>query len=165
MSRAVKPRIFGVRECLALLRSVSLGRLVFTEQALPAIRPVYFVVDDEDVLIWSCVGDAVAFIQEEVVAFEADQIDPRAHVGWSVVVLGKADVVADPTRESSTSDGSNKVIRVHIDRIYGRQLCLRGSGDLPIDHSSDVFVPTRLPAAADQERAYQPNQSRLDGDK
>ncbi|ANS32007.1 hypothetical protein R1CP_37005 (plasmid) [Rhodococcus opacus] len=38
-------------ECLALLRSVPIGRLVYTENALPAVRPVTFAAPDGDIVI------------------------------------------------------------------------------------------------------------------
>ncbi|MGV9899629.1 pyridoxamine 5'-phosphate oxidase family protein, partial [Streptomyces tendae] len=41
----------GAEEALALLGSVSLGRVVFTRQALPTIRPVNHVLDDGDIVI------------------------------------------------------------------------------------------------------------------
>jgi pyridoxamine 5'-phosphate oxidase-like protein len=40
-------------ESLRLLRSVSVGRLVFTHLALPAIRPVNHVVDGDRIMIRS----------------------------------------------------------------------------------------------------------------
>jgi len=33
-----------------------------------------------------------------VVAYEADEIDPIRHSGWSVVVTGRARTVTDPDR-------------------------------------------------------------------
>jgi hypothetical protein len=36
--------ILGQDQCLDLLRTVRVGRLVFTEQALPAVQPVNFRV-------------------------------------------------------------------------------------------------------------------------
>lgn len=38
-------------ECLRLLRTVSVGRIVFTEHALPAIQPVNFTVEGGEVFI------------------------------------------------------------------------------------------------------------------
>ncbi|MCA1836649.1 MAG: pyridoxamine 5'-phosphate oxidase family protein, partial [Actinobacteria bacterium] len=35
----------GRAECLRLLRTGSVGRIVFTEQALPAIQPVNFTIE------------------------------------------------------------------------------------------------------------------------
>ena len=37
--------ILDREDCLGLLASVPLGRVVFTDRALPAIQPVNFVLD------------------------------------------------------------------------------------------------------------------------
>jgi len=88
-----------VADCLQLLGSVSLGRIVYTEKALPAIRPVNHVLDGGTVVIRSHLGGglttAVGSGRGIVVAYEADVIDPLEHVGWSVVVTGVAHLVAD----------------------------------------------------------------------
>jgi len=98
MSRRVLEEI-TVEECLALLGGVSLGRVVFTHQALPAIRPVNHIVDDGAVIIRSHLGGGVAstvgVARGVVVAYEADAIDPEHHLGWSVVVTGTARMVTD----------------------------------------------------------------------
>ncbi|MDT0449564.1 pyridoxamine 5'-phosphate oxidase family protein [Streptomyces sp. DSM 40473] len=89
-------------EALRLLGSVSFGRVVFTQRALPAIRPVNHIVDGEDIVIRTHEGAAlVSYAQDAgdpgvVVAYEADAIDPQTHLGWSVVVTGYARMVTDP---------------------------------------------------------------------
>jgi nitroimidazol reductase NimA-like FMN-containing flavoprotein (pyridoxamine 5'-phosphate oxidase superfamily) len=82
-------------ESMKLLSSVSLGRVVFTHQALPAIRPVNHLVDDGQIIIRTHSGAAVvtAAVEGAVVAYQADVIDPVERVGWSVVVTGVARVV------------------------------------------------------------------------
>jgi hypothetical protein len=83
---------------LELLGSVSLGRVVFTDRALPAIRPVNHLVDDDRVIVRSHAGAAFLSAVERgvVVAYEADAIDPEKHLGWSVVVTGVARLVREP---------------------------------------------------------------------
>jgi uncharacterized protein len=74
-----------------LLEAQEVGRLVYTRRALPAIRPVNYLVRGGAVLIWtgstSSLGQAV---RGAVVAFEADEFDRAARLGWSVVVTGTA---------------------------------------------------------------------------
>ncbi|KPI10266.1 Pyridoxamine 5'-phosphate oxidase-related protein [Actinobacteria bacterium OV450] len=88
-------------EALRLLATVSLGRIVFTQHALPAVRPVNHVVDGEDIVIRIHGGGALASLAAPadapgvVVAYEADVIDPDTHLGWSVVVTGYASPVTD----------------------------------------------------------------------
>ncbi|AOR36176.1 pyridoxamine 5'-phosphate oxidase [Streptomyces fodineus] len=89
-------------EALSLLGSVSLGRIVFTRQALPTVRPVNHIVDGGDIVIRTPEGAALTWHTRHsddagvVVAYEADVIDPVTHTGWSVVVTGYARLVTDP---------------------------------------------------------------------
>jgi hypothetical protein len=88
-------------ECLRLLGSVPLGRIVFTKSALPAVRPVNHIVADGAIVIRTHEGAALtatagADTPGVVVAYEADLIDPDTHLGWSVVATGYARRVTDP---------------------------------------------------------------------
>ncbi|MFJ9908825.1 pyridoxamine 5'-phosphate oxidase family protein [Streptomyces sp. NPDC101152] len=89
-------------EALRLLGSVSLGRVVFTRKALPAIRPVNHILDNGDIVVRTHEGAALAAHARQdgvggvVVAYQADDIDPGTHLGWSVVVTGYCHLVTDP---------------------------------------------------------------------
>jgi nitroimidazol reductase NimA-like FMN-containing flavoprotein (pyridoxamine 5'-phosphate oxidase superfamily) len=86
-------------EAMGLLAGVEFGRIVFTAHALPAIRPVNHLVDHGEIIIRSHLGGAVSDAVDRagvVVAYEADEIDPRRRLGWSVVVTGYARPVTDP---------------------------------------------------------------------
>jgi nitroimidazol reductase NimA-like FMN-containing flavoprotein (pyridoxamine 5'-phosphate oxidase superfamily) len=85
-------------ESWRMLAGVSLGRIVFTQHAMPAIRPVNHLVDDEAIIIRSHLGAAIVARAEDgaVVCYEADDIDPARHTGWSVIVTGMARLVRDP---------------------------------------------------------------------
>ncbi|MDV9172393.1 pyridoxamine 5'-phosphate oxidase family protein [Streptomyces sp. W16] len=88
-------------EALRLLGSVPMGRIAFTRQALPTIRPVNHILDDGNIVIRTHEGAALTSrtLQADgpgvVVAYEADAIDPDTHLGWSVVVTGYAHLVTD----------------------------------------------------------------------
>lgn len=84
-------------ECLRLLGVAALGRVGLTSGALPAILPVNFWFDGDDILIRTSPGTKLeAATHDSVVAFEVDEIDPAAHTGWSVMVQGMARHVTDP---------------------------------------------------------------------
>ncbi|AYF77718.1 pyridoxamine 5'-phosphate oxidase family protein [Nocardia yunnanensis] len=89
-------------ESLRLLASRPFGRVVFTRDALPAIRPVNHLVDGELVVVRTRLSSrlttAVHADSEVVVAYEVDDIDPVTRLGWSVVVTGIARTVTDPMR-------------------------------------------------------------------
>ena len=82
-------------ESLTLLGRVSFGRVVFSRDALPAIRPVNHVVDDGAVIIRTHLGAALLSAVGMVVAYEADSIDPVSRTGWTVILVGIARQVVD----------------------------------------------------------------------
>lgn len=119
-------------ECLRLLRSVSVGRIVFTERALPAVQPVNFVVLDE--AIWFRTGEgsklAVA-ARGAIVAFQADEFDAELRSGWSVTALGQAEEVRDPELiravrrlplRTWAPGQRDHLIRVGVHEVSGRRL-------------------------------------------
>jgi nitroimidazol reductase NimA-like FMN-containing flavoprotein (pyridoxamine 5'-phosphate oxidase superfamily) len=85
-------------ESWELLAGAPMGRIVFTRHALPAVRPVNHLVDGNAVIFRSNLGAAIAGRAREgaVVCYEADDIDPVRHTGWSVIVTGMARLVLDP---------------------------------------------------------------------
>lgn len=127
MPPVVELVVLGTRECWALLRSVRVGRLAFTDRALPAIRLVNFTLNGGELTIWSRPGGKIAALQGQVVAFEADEIDHGTRTGWTVEVLGKAEVFpADglplPADPSWVPGPLDHVIRIDVQRISGRRL-------------------------------------------
>lgn len=85
------------QECLRLLAGAAVGRIVHTRQALPAVLPVNFALDDDGTVLMrtSAASELVRAIDGSVVAFEADQVDVTTQSGWSVVITGAATVVTD----------------------------------------------------------------------
>jgi uncharacterized protein len=83
-------------ECRRLLETVRIGRLGFTEGALPTILPVHFIVRGNDVIIGSLGGPKVRSAgRNDVVAFEVDGWDPVTHEGWAVGVVGRTRLITD----------------------------------------------------------------------
>lgn len=118
-------------ECLALLRAGSVGRVVFTERALPAVLPVSYAVLDEDVVISTRTGSRLeAAASDGVLAFEVDDIDSRTRTGWSVVVTGVPDVITDPAARARAAavldpwlpDRHDAVIRIPTTVVTGRRI-------------------------------------------
>jgi hypothetical protein len=48
--------ILDAADCLRLMGTVPIGRLVFTEDGLPSVRPVNFTVDGETVVFCTPMG-------------------------------------------------------------------------------------------------------------
>lgn len=94
------------KEAMRLLASVDYGRVVFTQRALPAIRPVNHLVDGDRVIMRSRLSSTVSAVVGSgtnvgvVVAYQADDLDPDRRLGWSVVVTGLASTVTDPKQRA-----------------------------------------------------------------
>jgi pyridoxamine 5'-phosphate oxidase-like protein len=125
-------QVLAADECLKLLSSVPVGRLVFTLGGLPAVRLVNFFVDDRTVIFATADGDKYRAAQrEDVVAFEVDEVDVDRHLGWTVTATGRLSVV-DPAEaalvEHTRPIGSwapNRdahLIRLTIEVLEGRRL-------------------------------------------
>ncbi|MEV5408782.1 pyridoxamine 5'-phosphate oxidase family protein [Thermopolyspora sp. NPDC052614] len=90
-------QVLSPAECADLLASTPIGRVVFTDHALPAVQPVNFVLDGRNVVIRTTLGSKLAVAaRNAVVAFETDEFDPAARTGWSVTAIGYARAVTDP---------------------------------------------------------------------
>ena len=123
-----------VPECWKLLASVPIGRVVFSQYALPAIRVVNHIVDDHEIIVRSHQGAAIvghaAVDGGAVVCYEADDMDPARQTGWSVVVTGVARPVRDPEAWARYSrllvswapGGMDHVIAIEPGIVTGRRL-------------------------------------------
>ena len=89
-------------ECRRLLATAAIGRLAFTQDALPAIQPVSFAVHDGHVMIPTRAGSKLAAASRgAVVAFEVDSFDVASRTGWNVTVIGASRVVIDPAERTA----------------------------------------------------------------
>lgn len=132
-------------DALRLLGSVSLGRIVFTQRALPTIRPVNHVLDHGDIVIRTHEGSALTSHTRHaggtgvVVAYEADAIDPVTHLGWSVVVTGYARLITDPQEMARyrallhpwVKQTMDYAVRIHPDLVTGIRLTVVDEADAP----------------------------------
>jgi hypothetical protein len=128
-------------KAVELLASVSLGRLVFTHQALPAIRPVNHLVEGESVIVRVTAGAAIPSAAGRggvVVAYEADAIDVDTHLGWSVIVVGMARLLTDDRAAERyrarlrpwISGTVDDVLTISADMVSGFQLVAGEPADL-----------------------------------
>ena len=125
-------RSLPVAQCMSMLASTQIGRVVVTQKALPAAFPVIFVILDGDIVFATTAGSKLeAATAEQVVAFEVDEIDPFSQAGWSVLVQGHADVVDDAMalarvralRLVPWAGGTEfRAVRVRTEILSGRRL-------------------------------------------
>ncbi|HVW43238.1 MAG TPA: pyridoxamine 5'-phosphate oxidase family protein [Amycolatopsis sp.] len=114
-------------ESLRRLGTVRVGRIVFTHQALPTVRPVNHVIDGGAVILRTHPGAALLSAVDTVVAYEADSVPDGERIGWSVIVTGVARRLRS-TRDIEryerllrawAPDEMQYVIRIHPELVSG----------------------------------------------
>jgi hypothetical protein len=118
---------------MRLMGSVSVGRIVYTRQALPAVELVNFALVDGDIVIRTVAeGKLAVATRGAVVAFEADSVDLDRHAGWSVTVVGQARAVTDGMEIRSlertvppswVTRKQDHFIRLSPSIVNGRRVC------------------------------------------
>ncbi|MDQ6648868.1 MAG: pyridoxamine 5'-phosphate oxidase family protein [Actinomycetota bacterium] len=115
-------------ECLAALRSHSVGRIAVTHQALPLIVPVNYVLEAEAVLFRTETDSALARgCRHSVVAFEIDDLTVDGQRGLSVHLVGFAELVDDRAAvhalqgrvTGSWEDGRDQVVGITLGAVTG----------------------------------------------
>ena len=124
--------VLSPHDCLALARTMPIGRIVFTDQALPAVQPVNFLLEDGCVIIRTGEGTKLATaLHDTIVAFEIDDYDARTESGWSVTVVGRAEPVIDAADSARlarlplrtwTPGLRDRFVRVRPEYISGRRI-------------------------------------------
>jgi nitroimidazol reductase NimA-like FMN-containing flavoprotein (pyridoxamine 5'-phosphate oxidase superfamily) len=118
-------------ECIVGLRSQRIGRIALSVDALPAVLPVYFVLDGTAVVFRTRTGGVLdRHCRNTVVAFEVDSHDASRREGWSVMLVGTANVVGASTEFADLSADLDRIgapageviIRIEPGSLTGRAL-------------------------------------------
>jgi nitroimidazol reductase NimA-like FMN-containing flavoprotein (pyridoxamine 5'-phosphate oxidase superfamily) len=118
-------------QCLDLLGSARIARVVLSIKCLPVALPVNASLLDDDVIFSTDSGSKLtAAIEGQVVSVEADDIDLMYRTGWSVLVTGRAQLVTEPavvewasSRLQPWAPGPHPfLVRVPSTLISGRRL-------------------------------------------
>lgn len=126
-------------ECLRHLAAGSVGRVSVSSKAMPAVLPVRYSLVDDRILFWADPHDHPAAIADgTVIGFQADEIDPVEHGGWSVMVVGRASHVREPEVVAALEEGtprgwaaaSGPLVALSLDLVDGRRLS--GRHELPV---------------------------------
>lgn len=81
-------------ECVDALSHTRLGRLAVTSGAMPMILPVNYAMEGANVVFRTRQGGLLdRTCRNTIVAFEIDEYDEETMTGWSVVVVGVANVL------------------------------------------------------------------------
>jgi nitroimidazol reductase NimA-like FMN-containing flavoprotein (pyridoxamine 5'-phosphate oxidase superfamily) len=136
--------ILSQGECRKLLGSVPVGRLVFTQSALPAVRLVNFVVDDMTIVFPASDVDRYRAAERgDVVGFEVDEIDLDRQLGWTVTAVGHLSVVESNEKADLqhvlplrpwAAQTDHHLIRLGIESLEGRRLV--AGAERPYDDTS-----------------------------
>jgi nitroimidazol reductase NimA-like FMN-containing flavoprotein (pyridoxamine 5'-phosphate oxidase superfamily) len=126
-------------ESLRLLASHEVGRIVYTDGALPAVTPVNYAYDDSHIFIRTTeVSKLVSKVPNKIVAFEVDEVDVKARHGWSVVATGPCEIVTDPQKlayvaglnlEPWARGDRNVVLQITAAIVTGYQIARTGAGN------------------------------------
>jgi nitroimidazol reductase NimA-like FMN-containing flavoprotein (pyridoxamine 5'-phosphate oxidase superfamily) len=132
-------QVLDRRTCLELLQTVAIGRVAWAaENGHAVVLPVNFVVDGDSVIFRTSGGSKLDAIREgHPLSFEADDVEPALHVGWSVLVTGMAQILADPDEIHRLQElplapweptPKPFYVRVRAGEVTGRRLPLHPGG-------------------------------------
>jgi hypothetical protein len=147
MSTTERERLLEVlndAECRRLLATASIGRIAFTEGAMPVIQPASFPLRGEDVFIPTGLSSKMAAgSRGAVLAFEVDEYDLVERTGWNVTVIGPSRLVGvpDQVRELDAlgvrpwaPSARHCYIALRLTVVRGRRI---SSTDVPVDPQHD----------------------------
>ena len=124
--------LLGDDECWQLLESGEIGRIAITMHAVPVVFPVNYAVIDATIVFRTSPGSKLAAAAAQaVMAFEVDDYERTDRSGWSVLAVGRAEVVhdLDVTAKVLAADlepwaGSHRtdLVRITPDFVSGRRI-------------------------------------------
>ena len=123
--------VLDTAESMRLLESTRWGRCAWSGPEGPRILPVNYSVFEGSVFLRTGLYGSLADAADgNDVALEADELDDRLSTGWSVVVLGRAEQVQDPTeiaalfgrmREPWAPGSRQLLVRITPTEVTGRR--------------------------------------------
>ncbi len=128
--------VLSFEECLELMARSGVGRVAFLADGEIEVLPVNYTIEGARVAFRTATGTKLeAAIERSVVAFEVDAFDPQDRTGWSVVIKGRAEVVADAALIArlertgltpwATAVPKNEWVVIHPNAITGRRVPAR----------------------------------------
>lgn len=126
-----RPDVLSRAECIRLLPTVPVGRLVFVHEGEPRAYPMNFAAEGPRIWLRSdTVGAAADIAPDAPVAFEVDSYDAWLHTGWSVLISGRLRWFAEEpdalvaTRMPWAPGPRTRVGCLDGQRISGRRISL-----------------------------------------
>jgi len=129
----MRPEELAPSECATLISEGGVGRVAMCTPMGPQIFPVNFVVQDDAILFrtapYSTLG---TYSRGTDIAFEVDHLEPAMKQGWSVVAVGRAEVLQDSEEIAEVrrrgepepwAEGQRRLyVRLRWRQITGRRL-------------------------------------------
>ena len=118
-------------ECMDCLHQARVGRVIYTEAALPLATPVFYVMDGDAIVFRTRPGSQLARDTDgAIVGFEVDFVDEDTAAGWSVNATGPAarlryTELADMQRlplPTWPGDDRSLFFRIQLARLTGRRV-------------------------------------------
>jgi hypothetical protein len=113
------------QQCWELLKTVSIGRLALCVRALPAILPVQYYLDGDELV--ACLGFfdvPQQAVTNTVVAFGADAFDEAARTGWSVQAQGTVRLEHDVVEDAWDDLATGTIVRLTPATMRGHRIRL-----------------------------------------
>lgn len=133
-----------------LLAQGTIGRIGLSMRALPVIFPVNYAVIDDSIVFRTAPGSKLsAAAAGAVVAFEVDDYERDSRTGWSVLVVGQAEVVHDLDTAFKVLEAKlapfapgvrSSLVRIRPDFVSGRRIV---RDDEPQPAETGPKVPTQ----------------------
>jgi hypothetical protein len=90
-------RELGEGECMELLATQVVGRVVVVTAGRASVFPVNYVLDAGQIVFRTDEGTKLEAARAgSTVTFEVDRSDPLYHTGWSVMACGPLEAITDP---------------------------------------------------------------------
>jgi nitroimidazol reductase NimA-like FMN-containing flavoprotein (pyridoxamine 5'-phosphate oxidase superfamily) len=92
-------------ECWELVRREPIGRVSILVDGLPEIYPVNHLVDRLTIVFRTDPGSKLrGLVHSPMICFEVDGTDAEHHLGWSVLVKGRAVPMDTPSAMARVAD-------------------------------------------------------------
>ena len=125
-SMSMPEELIPADRCWELLATVSVGRLALSVRALPVILPVQYYLDGRRLAV--CLGHHQLpdrALNEVIIAFAADAIDPVTRSGWSVQVQGRSVISRRPGADTACGrPAAGQIVQIEPGIISGRHMRL-----------------------------------------
>lgn len=138
MSTEVWTDVLVSEVCWRLLSAQPVGRLGFVVDGAPHVYPVNHRVDGDSIVFRTAHRATIAtLVDGSPVVFEADDADPNAETGWSVLAAGRLEAIEDAASIAALtalgvhawSPGKDRWVRLRPTHISGRAISRRRDDD------------------------------------